>query len=169
MFSGSPAIPTAERAWSIHQGLGYGVQAPGGHLLGAVGVNDHRASAKFGYQSGVFGVGPQVGKQEVRGVEAPDRQVRAADDPKFAGLEELARLVHRVAVLHLGFDEGGRAPRLRYQEILKRFKDEGYPLRGRDLGYPSPARHNHLNPYGRYRFHADEEENKGGSMPLFES
>jgi hypothetical protein len=107
MFSGSPAIPTAERAWSIHQGSGYGVQAPGGHLLGAVGVNDHRASAEFGYQSGVLGVGPQVGKQEVRGVEAPDRQVRAVDDPKFAGLEELARLVHRVAVLHLGFDEGG--------------------------------------------------------------
>src|SRR3712207_9524389 len=91
MFSGSPAIPTAERAWSIHQGLGYGVQAPGGHLLGTVGVNDHRASAEFGYQSGVLGVGPQVGKQEVRGVEAPDRQVRAVDDPKLAGRTEERR------------------------------------------------------------------------------
>ena len=106
MFSGSPAIPTAERAWSIHQGLGYGVQAPGGYLLGAVGVNDHRASAEFGYQSGVLGVGPQVMKQDVRGVEALDRQLGACDQPEPVRTEKLPRPFHCVAVFEPGLDEG---------------------------------------------------------------
>ncbi len=58
---------------------------------------------------------------------------------------------------------------VRSQEILARLKDEGYPLRGRDLVHLSPTRHAHINPYGRYRFHADEDENRDLSMPLLES
>jgi TnpA family transposase len=57
---------------------------------------------------------------------------------------------------------------VRYQEILGQLKDEGYPLRGRDLVHLSPARHGHVNPYGRYRFHA-KEESRGASSPLLES
>jgi Tn3 transposase DDE domain-containing protein len=44
---------------------------------------------------------------------------------------------------------------VRYQEILKQFKNEGYPLRAGDLAHLSPARHGHINPYGRYRFKPD--------------
>jgi TnpA family transposase len=44
---------------------------------------------------------------------------------------------------------------LRYQEILKQLKKEGYPLRAGDLSHLSPARHGHINPYGRYRFNPD--------------
>jgi hypothetical protein len=44
---------------------------------------------------------------------------------------------------------------VRYQEILKQLKDEGYPLRAGDLARLSPARHGHVNPYGRYRFIPD--------------
>jgi TnpA family transposase len=44
---------------------------------------------------------------------------------------------------------------LRYQEILKQLKNEGYPLRAGDLAHLSPARHAHINPYGRYRFNPD--------------
>lgn len=44
---------------------------------------------------------------------------------------------------------------VRYQEILKQLKNEGYPLHTGDLAYLSPARHAHINPYGRYRFNPD--------------
>jgi hypothetical protein len=44
---------------------------------------------------------------------------------------------------------------LRYQEILTKLKEEGYGLRGRDLVHLSPARHAHINQYGRYHFGTD--------------
>lgn len=49
---------------------------------------------------------------------------------------------------------------LRYQKILTRLKEEGYGLRGRDLVHLSPARHAHINQYGRYHF--DPEMQLGG-------
>ena len=47
----------------VHQSSGYGVQAPGGHLLGTVGVDDHRAGAQLAYHAGVLGVDPQLGSR----------------------------------------------------------------------------------------------------------
>jgi rRNA maturation protein Nop10 len=41
---------------------------------------------------------------------------------------------------------------VRYTEILSDLKDEGRPVRGRDVAHLSPARHAHVNPYGRYSF-----------------
>jgi TnpA family transposase len=58
---------------------------------------------------------------------------------------------------------------VRYQEILTRLKEGSYPLRGRDLVHLSPARHGHVNPYGRYRFHTDDEESSDASPPLLGS
>jgi TnpA family transposase len=52
---------------------------------------------------------------------------------------------------------------LRYQEILAALKEEGYPLRVRDLAHLSPARHGHVNPYGRYHF--DTEARPGTEEP----
>lgn len=52
---------------------------------------------------------------------------------------------------------------LRYQEIFSELKEEGQGLRGRDLIHLSPARHGHINQYGRYHF--DSEITQGGEEP----
>lgn len=52
---------------------------------------------------------------------------------------------------------------LRYQEILTRLKEEGHQLRGRDLTHLSPARHGHINQYGRYHFNSGITQ--GGEEP----
>ena len=36
--------------------------------------------------------------------------------------------------------------------MLDQLRSEGYPVREQDLVHLSPARYEHINPYGHYRF-----------------
>jgi TnpA family transposase len=38
---------------------------------------------------------------------------------------------------------------------IKQLRREGYPIRDEDIAHLSPARHEHINPYGKYRFDLD--------------
>jgi TnpA family transposase len=40
--------------------------------------------------------------------------------------------------------------------VLEQLRSEGYPVRDEDLGHLSPARYEHINPYGKFRFSMDE-------------
>ena len=41
-------------------------------------------------------------------------------------------------------------------KLLDQLRGEGYPVREEDLAHVSPARYEHINPYGKYRFELDE-------------
>jgi hypothetical protein len=38
---------------------------------------------------------------------------------------------------------------------IEQLRAEGYPIRDEDIAHLSPARHEHINPYGKYRFDID--------------
>ncbi len=50
--------------------------------------------------------------------------------------------------------------------ILRYLEDEGYPVREQDLVHLSPARYEHINPYGKYRFEMDEVLGRKTLRPL---
>lgn len=41
------------------------------------------------------------------------------------------------------------------QAVLDQLRSEGYAIDDADAGHLSPARYEHINPYGRYRFDVD--------------
>jgi rRNA maturation protein Nop10 len=43
---------------------------------------------------------------------------------------------------------------------------QGYPVREDEVVHLSPARHEHLNPYGKYRFEVEEEWSRQTLRPL---
>lgn len=43
---------------------------------------------------------------------------------------------------------------------------EGYPIEGDDLAHLSPARYEHVNPYGKYRFEVEAEWSRKTLRPL---
>ncbi|MDQ1327703.1 MAG: Tn3 family transposase, partial [Candidatus Poribacteria bacterium] len=45
-------------------------------------------------------------------------------------------------------------------------KVEGYPIMESDLRHLSPARFEHINPYGKYRFDIDKELQRKELRPL---
>ena len=49
---------------------------------------------------------------------------------------------------------------------LIELRGEGYPVRDEDLVHLSPARYEHINPYGKYRFEVDEELGRTELRPL---
>ena len=40
--------------------------------------------------------------------------------------------------------------------MLDQLRSEGYPVREQDLVHLSPARYEHINPYGKFRFELDD-------------
>ncbi|MDP3935977.1 MAG: Tn3 family transposase [Alphaproteobacteria bacterium] len=50
-------------------------------------------------------------------------------------------------------------------EIIEQFKKEGGSVKEDDLKHLSPARHEHINPYGKYRFDLNTLQN-GQLRPL---
>jgi TnpA family transposase len=49
---------------------------------------------------------------------------------------------------------------------IEQIRREGHPVQDADLVHLSPARYEHINPYGKYRFAVDEELNRTGLRPL---
>ncbi len=47
------------------------------------------------------------------------------------------------------------------QAVLDQLRAEGYEVDDADIGHLSPARYEHINPYGRYRFGVDHLLNDG--------
>ena len=52
------------------------------------------------------------------------------------------------------------------QAALEQLRDEGYPVREEDLAHLSPARFEHINPYGKYRFPIEQARRRQGLRPL---
>ena len=50
--------------------------------------------------------------------------------------------------------------------VLDYLKQEGYPINEEDIAHLSPARFDHINPYGKYRFDLIENQNRQGLRPL---
>lgn len=50
--------------------------------------------------------------------------------------------------------------------VLEYLKQEGYPISEEDIAHLSPARFEHINPYGKYRFNLAENQNRQGLRPL---
>jgi TnpA family transposase len=50
--------------------------------------------------------------------------------------------------------------------VIDRLRAEGHPVQDDDLGHLSPARHQHINPYGKYRFDVDTELGRTQLRPL---
>ena len=50
--------------------------------------------------------------------------------------------------------------------VLEQLQREGDPLNEGDLEHLSPARYEHINPYGKYRFNMEEELNRTTLRPL---
>jgi TnpA family transposase len=46
------------------------------------------------------------------------------------------------------------------QQVINQLKVEGYEINEDDLKHLSPARHEHINPYGKYEFNVEEELNR---------
>jgi hypothetical protein len=51
-------------------------------------------------------------------------------------------------------------------EGIEQFKREGYPISEDDLAHISPARHEHINPYGKYSFNIEKWLNGRKLRPL---
>lgn len=51
-------------------------------------------------------------------------------------------------------------------EIIQQLIDEGYPVNEDDLSRLSPARYEHINPYGKFYFNVEQEMNRKGLRPL---
>ena len=49
---------------------------------------------------------------------------------------------------------------------IEQLKSEGHPVMNEDIRHFSPARHGHLNPYGRFIFEIDEEFERKELRPL---
>ena len=52
------------------------------------------------------------------------------------------------------------------QAALAQLRAEGYPVQEEDLAYLSPARFEHLNPFGKYYFPIDQARNREGLRAL---
>src|SRR4051794_26392347 len=52
------------------------------------------------------------------------------------------------------------------QAITKQLRQEGYPIHEDDLRHLSPARYEHINPYGNYEFNVGVEFNREKLRPL---
>jgi TnpA family transposase len=52
------------------------------------------------------------------------------------------------------------------QAIIKQLRKEGYPIHEEDLKHLSPARYEHINPYGNYEFNIEVELNRKELRPL---
>lgn len=52
------------------------------------------------------------------------------------------------------------------QAVLDQLRTEGSPVQEDDLAHLSPARFEHLNPYGKYYFPMDEASTRQGLRPL---
>ena len=50
--------------------------------------------------------------------------------------------------------------------VLEELRQEGYPVRDEDVAHLSPARYEHINPYGKYRFDLEEEFSRTELRPL---
>ncbi len=50
--------------------------------------------------------------------------------------------------------------------VLDTLRAEGYEVREHDLKHLSPARHEHINPHGKYHFHVEEELGRQELRPL---
>ncbi len=50
--------------------------------------------------------------------------------------------------------------------VLEQLQREEYPMNERDLEHLSPARYEHINAYGKYRFNIEEELNRRALRPL---
>ncbi|MCY7285415.1 MAG: Tn3 family transposase [Cyanobacteria bacterium CAN_BIN43] len=50
--------------------------------------------------------------------------------------------------------------------ILDDLKQKGYPVNEEDIAHLSPARFEHINPYGKYRFDVAENQERQGLRPL---
>jgi len=57
-------------------------------------------------------------------------------------------------------------PTVYMQAVLDQLRTEGGPLQEDDLAHLSPARFEHLNPYGKYYFPIDEVSSRQGLRPL---
>ena len=52
------------------------------------------------------------------------------------------------------------------QAVLDQLRTEGYPMQEDDLAHLSPARFEHINPYGKYYFPIDAASERQGLRPL---
>ena len=52
------------------------------------------------------------------------------------------------------------------QQAINQLKAEGYEIKEDDLKHLSPARYEHINPYGKYEFNVEEELNRKSLRPL---
>jgi Tn3 transposase DDE domain len=52
------------------------------------------------------------------------------------------------------------------QAIIKQLKKEGYPIHDDDLRHLSPARYEHINPYGNYEFNVGVQFSREKLRPL---
>src|SRR3954468_17188810 len=52
------------------------------------------------------------------------------------------------------------------QAIIKQLRKEGYPIQEDDLRHLSPARYEHINPYGNYEFNIEVALNRKELRPL---
>ncbi len=52
------------------------------------------------------------------------------------------------------------------QAVIEQLRTEGHPVQEQDLVHLSPARYEHINQYGRYRFELDVELNRNRLRPL---
>jgi TnpA family transposase len=50
--------------------------------------------------------------------------------------------------------------------VLDELRAEGYTVREEDVAHLSPARHEHINPHGKYRFNLEQELGRQGLRPL---
>ena len=50
--------------------------------------------------------------------------------------------------------------------VIERLRAEGKTVNEADTARLSPARYEHINPYGKYRFEAEEELSRTGLRPL---
>lgn len=50
--------------------------------------------------------------------------------------------------------------------VLDYLKQEGYPVSEEDIAHLSPARFDHINPYGKYRFDVAKNQDRQGLRPL---
>ena len=51
-------------------------------------------------------------------------------------------------------------------EVIAQLRAEGYPVDDVDVAHLSPARYEHINPYGKYPFNLDEAQKQGQLRPL---
>ena len=50
--------------------------------------------------------------------------------------------------------------------VIDYLKQAGYPVSEEDIAHLSPARFDHINPYGKYRFNVAENQIRQGLRPL---